>query len=47
VITAEDLFYWMSRVDNPIIPTVSGITSSQAIGLILDSFGFTDPPSEC
>lgn len=42
-IVAEDLFLWMQRVDNPIIPLQTGITSSQAVGLILDSFGFTDP----
>lgn len=42
-IQAEDLFFWMNRVDNPQISPVSGITSSQAVGLLLDSIGFTDP----
>jgi hypothetical protein len=39
----EDFFYWMGRVKNPIIPTVAGVTSSEAAGMLLDAFGFTDP----
>lgn len=42
-ILAEDLLLWMQRVDNPVIALQTGITSSQAVGLILDSFGFSDP----
>lgn len=41
-ITAQDLFKWMDRY-KPVIPAASGITSSQAIGLILDAIGFKDP----
>ena len=43
VIQAEDLMLWLSRIENPVISPVSGISSSQAVGLLLDSFGFTDP----
>lgn len=42
-IQAEDLLLWMQRVENPVIPPASGISSSQAVGMLLDSFGFTDP----
>lgn len=42
-IQAEDLLLWLQRVKNPEIALATGITSSQAVGLILDSFGFTDP----
>lgn len=42
-IVCEDLFLWMQRLDNPVIPLQTGITSSAAVGLILDSFNFSDP----
>jgi hypothetical protein len=43
VIQAEDLLLWMSRIKAPLIGTVAGVTSADAIGLLLDSFGWTDP----
>ena len=42
-IKAEDLLLWMQRIENPVIGPAIGISSSQAVGLLLDSFGFTDP----
>lgn len=40
-IQAEDLLYWMSRLENPVIGSSSGLSSSDIAGIILDSFGFT------
>jgi hypothetical protein len=42
-IECEDLLYWFGRVNAPVIPVQTGITSTAAVQLLLNAIGWTDP----